>query len=168
MTIGPVQLLLLGFEGNNFTGSILSELETLREHDTIRLIDLLFVTKDEAGDVAILQASDLTEEQAEEFGATVGALIGFGFAGEEGAEAGALAGAEAGADGHIIDDSQMWVVTDAIPNGTSAAIALLEHRWAIGLRGAIQGAGGQLLGESWVHPLDLVAVGLVAAEDVAG
>ena len=167
MTIGPVQLVVLGFEGNSFTGEILPELRRLRDHDVIRLIDLLFVSKDESGEVTVMEASDLTQEEAMEFGATVGALIGLGEAGEQGAVAGAVAGAEALEDGHVFDEHEVWYVTDSIPNGTSAAVALLEHRWAIPLRDAMQSAGGALLDESWVHPLDLVAVGLAAAEEVA-
>ncbi len=42
---------------------------------------------------------------------------------------------------------------------------LLEHRWALGLRGAIQSAGGFHLADAWVHPLDLVSVGLMEAEE---
>ena len=167
MTIGPVQLVVLGFEGNRFTGEILPELRRLRDHDVIRLIDLLFVSKDESGEVTVMEASDLTQEEAMEFGATVGALIGLGEAGEQGAVAGAVAGAEALEDGHVFDEHEVWYVTDSIPNGSSAAVALLEHRWAIPLRDAMQSAGGALLDESWVHPLDLVAVGLAAEEEVA-
>ncbi len=167
MTIGPVQLVVLGFEGNSFTGEILAELRRLRDHDVIRLIDLLFVSKDESGEVTVMEASDLTQEEAMEFGATVGALIGLGEAGEQGAVAGAVAGAEALEDGHVFDEHEIWYVTDSIPNGSSAAVALLEHRWAIPLRDAMQSAGGALLDESWVHPLDLVAVGLAAAEEAA-
>ena len=59
-----------------------------------------------------------------EFGAIVGALIGLGAEGEEGAEAGAQAGAEALEDGHVFDEDEVWYVTDSIPNGTAAAIAL--------------------------------------------
>ena len=70
---------------------------------------------------------------------------------------------EAGQDGHIFDESEVWYLADAIPAGTSAAIALLEHRWAIPLREKIQRAGGISLADEWVHPEDLVAVGVTAA-----
>jgi uncharacterized membrane protein len=167
MTIGPVQLVVLGFEHGEFTGEIAAELGRLRDHDVIRLVDLLFVSKDESGEVTALETSDLTKDEAMEFGATVGALIGFGAAGEQGAVEGAVEGAAALEDGRVFDEDEVWYVTDSIPNGSSAAIALLEHRWAIPLRDAVQRSGGALLDESWVHPLDLVAVGLAAAEEVA-
>ena len=165
MTIGPVQLLVVGFEGEHeFTGEILAELQRLREHDIVRLVDLMAVRKDADGEVDAIQVSDLSEEEAAEFGAVVGALIGFGAAGEEGAEAGALAGAEALEDGHALDDKDVWYLADAIPDDSVAAVALLEHRWAIPFRDKILEAGGTVFADEWVHPSDLVAVGLTAAK----
>jgi len=165
MAIGPVQMLILGFEDPKFTGEIIAELQRLKDEDIVRLIDAMAVRKDADGNVETVQLSDLTQDEAMEFGATVGALIGLGLEGEEGAEAGALVGAEAGADGHVIDESQVWYAADTIPPGTAAAIALIEHRWAIPLRDKIAAAGGFPLADEWIHPLDLVAVGLIAAEE---
>ena len=164
MAIGPVQLLVVGFEGGEFEGEILAELDRLRENDIVRLIDLAFVRKDADGRVERVQRSDLSPEEAEQFGAIVGALIGFGAAGEEGAELGAIEGAAALEDGHVFDE-EVWYVDDAIPNGTAAAVALLEHRWAIPLREGIRNAGGFHLADAWIHPADLVAIGVVAAEE---
>jgi len=164
MTMGPVQLLVVGFAGGEFKGEILAELDRLREHDIVRLIDLVFVRKDADGKVEKILRSDLSPEEAEEFGATVGALIGFGSGGEEGAELGAIEGAAALEDGHVFDD-EVWYVEDAIPNGTAAAVALLEHRWAVPLRDGIRRAGGFHLADAWIHPADLVGIGLIAAAD---
>lgn len=165
MAIGPVQMLILGFDDPTFTGEIVAELQRLKEQDIVRLIDAIAVRKDADGNVDTLQLSDLSDDEAMEFGATVGALIGLGLEGEEGAEAGAVAGAEAGADGHVLDEDQVWYAADAIPPGTAAAIALIEHRWAIPLRDKIAAAGGFPLADEWIHPLDLVAVGVIAAEE---
>jgi uncharacterized membrane protein len=165
MTMGPVQMLVLGFEEGNFTGEIMEEVRRLREHDVIRLVDLMFVTKDEDGSIDAALASDLSQDEAEEFGAIIGALVGFGMAGEEGAEAGAEAGIEALEDGHVFDEDEVWYVADTIPPGSSAAIALIEHRWAIPLREAIIRAGGVALADEWVHPQDLIAVGAAAAAE---
>jgi len=159
-------MLVVGFDDPKFTGEIAEELAKLRDSDVIRLIDVLAVWKDANGEVEAIQASDLSVEQAEEFGATVGALIGVGLAGEEGAELGAVAGAAAGEDGHVIGEDEMFDIADSIPNGTAAAIALIEHRWAIPLKEAIGRAGGFPLSDVWIHPLDLVAVGLMAAEEL--
>jgi uncharacterized membrane protein len=163
---GPIQVLVVGFADGKFTGEILEELRRLREHDVARLVDLLFVTKDEDGNVVSAEHSDLSEVEAAELGAVVGALIGFGVEGEQGlepgAEAGALAGAEAAEEG-MLGEEEVWYLADAIPPGGAAAIALIEHRWAIPLRDAIRRAGGLTVADEWVHPRDLVAVGLASA-----
>jgi uncharacterized membrane protein len=164
MAIGPVQMLIVGFDEPKFKGEVLEELKRLKDADIIRLIDLAVVRKDDEGNIETLHTSDLSEDEAMEFGAYVGALIGLGAAGEEGAEAGALAGAEALADQQVFDDDQVWYVADAIPNGTAAGVALIEHRWAIPLRDAIARAGGIPLADEWIHATDLVAIGLVGAE----
>jgi uncharacterized membrane protein len=164
MAIGPVQMLVVGFDEPKVKGEVLEELKRLKEEDIIRLIDLAVVRKDDEGNIETLHTSDLSEDEAMEFGAYVGALIGLGAAGEEGAEAGALAGAEALADQQVFDDDQVWYVADAIPNGSAAGIALIEHRWAIPLRDAIARAGGMPLADEWIHATDLVAIGLVGAE----
>src|SRR4051812_11355024 len=125
MTLGPVQVVVLGFDEPDFRGQMLAEINRLRESDVVRLIDLIVVRKHEDGTVEHVHRSDLTPDQAEEFGATVGALLGFGAAGLEGAELGAEAGAAAMAESGGVLDEDVWYLDDAIPAGSAAAIALL-------------------------------------------
>lgn len=82
MAFGPVQLLVLG----NFQGEVVAELDRLKENDVVRVIDALAVHKDARGKVKTLKRTDLSDEEAAEFGAVVGALIGLGAAGAKGAE----------------------------------------------------------------------------------
>ena len=132
MAIGPVQLIVLGFDEPEFKGEVLAELDRLKENDIVRVIDGLAVYKDEKGEVTTIKRTDLSDEEAAEFGAVVGALIGLGVAGEEGAEAGAQAGAEATAEGvDVFHEQDVIDVIDEIPNNSAAALILLEHRWAI-------------------------------------
>jgi uncharacterized membrane protein len=164
MTFGPVQMLIVEFDNAGFKGEILPELERLREAGLIRLIDLLVVVKDEDGVVTAIETSDLELDEAIEFGAIAGALIGLGADGEEGLEAGAEVGAALAADGSILaGEGQEWYVADAIPPGATAAIALIEHVWATPLRDAIANAGGLTLADEWIHPLDLVGLGAAAS-----
>jgi len=159
MAMGPVQILVVGFgEEAQFKGEALAELKRLSEQDIVRVIDLLVVHKNEDGSIEKVEIAD--EHELTKLGALAGALIGFGAAGEEGAEVGAEAGAEAGAEGTAFDDEEVWYLSDAIPEGSTAAIALLEHRWAIPLRNAIAGAGGVALADRWLHPQDLLAAGV--------
>ena len=138
MAIGPVQLIVLGFEHPDFHGEIIAELERLRETDTVRVIDALAVYKDADGEFEVEHLSNLTEDEAIELGSKVGALIGLGIDGEEGFVAGAEAGAEAAADGvQVFSDEDAWDVLEEIPNDSAAALILLEHHWAVPLRDAI-------------------------------
>jgi uncharacterized membrane protein len=166
MPIGPVQLLVVSFDQPNFTGEIVAELQRLRASETARLIDALVVHKSEDGELTAVQWSDLSLEEAQGMGALVGALIGVGMDGEAGMEAGARAGQEAAADGHLIDEDQAWDIGDSLPNGSAAAVALIEHLWAAPLRDAIARAGGVPVSDNWIHPLDLVEIGLMKAAEL--
>ena len=167
MAIGPVQLLVLGFQKPDFHGQIKAELERLHESDTVRVIDALAVYKDVGGEIEVEHLSNLTRDEAVELGTKIGALIGLGIEGEEGMEAGAIAGAEeAEAEGvHIFSEEKAWDVLEDIPNDSAAALLLIEHHWAVPLRDAIASAGGFRISDGFISPLDLVAIGLMTAEE---
>ena len=166
MAIGPVQLIVLGFEHPDFHGEIIAELERLRESDTVRVIDALAVHKDAQGEIEVVHLSNLSKEVAIELGSKVGALIGLGIEGEEGMYAGAEAGAEAAADGvSAFSDEDAWDVLEDIPNDSAAALILLEHHWAVPLRDAIARAGGFRLSDGFISPLDLVEIGLMTGAE---
>jgi uncharacterized membrane protein len=166
MAIGPVQLIVLGFEHPEFHGEIIAELERLKESNTVRVIDALAVYKDTVGEIEVAHLSNLTKDEAIELGSKVGALVGLGIEGEEGMHAGAEAGAEAAADGiSVFSDVVGWVVVEDIPNDSAAALLLIEHHWAVPLRDAIARAGGRRISDGFISPLDLVEIGLVSAEE---
>jgi uncharacterized membrane protein len=167
MAIGPVQLIVLGFNHPEFHGEIIAELERLRASDTVRVIDALAVYKDAQGELEVEHLSNISKDEAIELGTVIGALIGLGIEGEEGAEAGALAGAMAGADGHLLPDpdGDEWDVLEDIPNDSAAALILLEHTWAIPLRDAVARANGFRLADGFISPLDLVEIGLMTGEE---
>ena len=144
MAIGPVQLLVVAFDQPDFKGDVLAELERLRQGDVVRVIDLLVVHKGADGLVQRLERSDVGAE-----GAVVSALIGLDAPRPE-------------ADG----EEELWSLEEAIPNDSAAAIALVEHRWAIGTRDAIRAAGGVPVADAWIHPADLAAAGLTDAVSV--
>jgi uncharacterized membrane protein len=157
---GPLQLLSVVFDGNRFKGELLPELERLKEADIVRLVDLLFVRKDRSGAIAVLTASDLEWEEATQFGAYLGSIVGLGAGGIEGAERGSIAGAAELADGHLFNAEDVERLKNAIPEGSSVALALIEHRWAMPLLAAITRADGYELSNQWVNVDDLVEIGL--------
>lgn len=166
MAIGPVQLLVLGFDHPDFQGEISKELQLLRDNDLVRVIDMLAVGKDAQGNVAVLAESPDGGPDGAEFGAVVGALLGLGSSGPEGVAAPDDGAPDGGVpDGGAFDEEPGWDVLAEIPDGSAAALILLEHRWAIPLRGAIGRAGGFRLASEFISPLDLAAVGLLSAEE---
>ena len=166
MAIGPVQLIVLGFNHPDFHGEVIAELERLHENGMVRVIDSIAVYKDADGELEVEHLSNLTEQEAIELGSKIGALIGLGVAGEEGMEAGAEAGAEQAAEEGInVFGGDEWDVLEDIPNDSAAALILLEHHWAVPLRDAIARAGGFRVSDGFISPLDLVAIGLMTAEE---
>ena len=152
MAIGPVQLIVLGFEHPEFHGEIIAELERLKESDTVRVIDALAVHKDAEGEIEVAHLSNLSKDEAIELGSKVGALIGLG--------------AEAAADGvSAFSDEEAWDILEEIPNDSAAALVLLEHHWAVPLRDAIARAGGFRISDGFISPLDLVEIGLLSSQE---
>jgi uncharacterized membrane protein len=151
--IGPVQLVAIGFPPDaNFEGRIIDELERLERHETIRILDLLFVGKHaETGDLLAL------DYQGEELGAIVGALLGFEF--EDNGER--QADSAQGLQGHAFGLSQGEIqeIAASLAPGSSAGFLLVEHVWARDLKRAIRDAGGFPLGEGFLTPEALAEVG---------
>lgn len=136
---GPVQLLVIGFDGPDFGGAALAEFERLRTGDAVRLIDVLVLHREEGGAIRRVDHPALTAD-----GAVLEALVAFD---EEQADA-------------ALDAEHRWSLDALIPNDSAAALVLVEHRWAVGARDAIQAAGGSAVADAWVHPDDLAAAGL--------
>lgn len=130
MAAGPVDVYIIGFPGNKFTGQIAPAIMELVEDGTIRVLDLLFVMKDEAGAVTSLRASDLDEE-------------GAGFLSIDIAQPGAL--------GH--EDAEE--VQDDLPANSSALLIAFENVWVAKVVDALRAADAVLI-DSIRIPADVV------------
>jgi uncharacterized membrane protein len=161
MTIGPLQLLVVGFVDPKLDGSVLGALADASDAGMIRVVDLLGVYKGEDGTVLAAEATDLTEDEAITYGAWVGALIGLGADGVEGAEAGAIAGAIHAMDEYEygIDADGLATIADDIPPGGAGMLLVIEHTWAIPLRDAIRASGGIMIAQDFLSPEALIAIG---------
>jgi Family of unknown function (DUF6325) len=150
MSIGPVQLIVLGFDHPRFRGEIVAELERLRDNAAVRVIDALAVYKDADGDLEVADLGDGFEDGGSELCRLVGLVIeGESFEGGAGE----------------LGEEDGWDVLDDIPRDTAAALLLVEHHWAVPLRDAIARAGGYRIGDGFISPLDLVEIGLVSAHE---
>jgi uncharacterized membrane protein len=152
--IGPVQLLAVGFDPEaRFEGRIMDELAKLERHETIRILDLLFVGKDaETGDLLAL------DYQGEDLGAIVGALLGFEFEDDGERQDGSLQEIQAHAFG--LSQREIHGIAASLKPGSSAGFLLIEHVWARDLKRAIRDAGGFPLGEGFLTPETLTPVAL--------
>ena len=130
MEVGPVDVYIIGFPGNKFTGRIAPAIQELVDNGTIRILDLLFVTKDENGVVTSLRASDVGPE-------------GAAFASIDVAQPGAL-GAE---DAEEVEED--------LPNNSSAMLVAFENTWAAKLVDAMQAADAVVI-DSIRIPVDVV------------
>jgi uncharacterized membrane protein len=119
--IGPVEILVVGFPGNQFTGEIAPALADLVQSGLIRVIDLVFVAKDADGNVVGIELSDIDPAASAAFQPHVEEPSGL--LAEEDIE-------DLGAD---------------LPPDSSAAILLFEHLWATKFRDAVLDSGGELL-----------------------
>jgi uncharacterized membrane protein len=163
--LGPVQIMVLGFDDLSLQDGIVSQLSRLRKLEIVRLVDMVVVTKTDSGELVGVNATDLNKTESAQFRGIAAALVGLDSA-AEGIQAGARAGSEGGGVGEargFLGDERTWSVADAIPAGHLAVVALLEHRWAIPLRDAVQRSGGETLADAWVHPDDLTFYGAMAA-----
>jgi hypothetical protein len=141
--MGPVQVLVVGFDTPDFSGEVLAEFARLREAGIVRLVDLLLVQRAADGTLETLAAPD---GEAADLGRLAAALLGRPDGDDEAAEDEDDA-AEAAEDPAGVP---VWSLADAVPPGSAAAVALIEHVWAGPLTAAIRRAGGRPLEEAWL------------------
>ena len=152
--MGPVQVVVVGFERPAFSGEVLVEFARLRDAGIVRLVDLLLVTRDPDGRLETVSAPP---ELGAEAGGVAAVLLGRpdGAAGDEptatDGDPTAVSATTAGDPAAV----PAWSLADAVPPGSAAAVALIEHLWAAPLRSAIQRAGGRPLDETWLAPDDV-------------
>jgi hypothetical protein len=147
---GPVQVLVVGFDRPTFSGEVLAEFTRLRDAGIVRLVDLLVVSRTEDG---AFETLTLPEGVEADFGDLAASVLGQP---EE--------SAEAEAEVPDVDSAATWSLADAIPVGSTAAVALIEHTWAAPLSAAIQRAGGTLLDETWLAREDRELLEALIAE----
>ena len=121
MAIGPIELLVVKFPGNQFKGEIAPALQELIDNGTIHVIDLLFAIKDESGALAVLELNDLGDQRL--------AVV----APQKSELSGAL----------TEDDARS--LTGSLENNSSAAIMLFENTWAAKFAQAMRNANGELV-----------------------
>ncbi len=125
---GPIDYIIVGFEGNKFDGSILKAVGDAIDSGAVGLVDISFVGKDSEGTVTKLNIADLGDEYAVDFSTKYKP------------------------EGENIQQDDIDEVSDLIENNTSAGLLIIEQLWAKPLKKALIDAGGVLVAEGRIHP----------------
>jgi hypothetical protein len=136
--MGPIDYLLVEWPGRQPKGEVAPHLLDLVDRGLIRILDLLFIAKDEEGHVAALNIADVGGEVAE--------LAVF-----EGASSG------------LLGDEDVEQAGGVLEPGTSAALLVFENSWAAPFVGAVRRSGGELVASGRIPAEDVIAA-LEAAE----
>ncbi len=150
-------------------GELMKETFALSQEGIIRVVGLLAVAKDDKGQFASVQVTELSEQDRMKLGGAIGALIGFGAAGDAGVQSGWEAGAGAVAekvakhDFGLSKEQVKNIAMDIAPN-TAVGLVLIEHLWAKKFKEIGMATGGQVLANAFISPDALVEFGAQLAE----
>lgn len=123
---GPIDYVIVGFEGNKFDGSILKALGESIDKGIIKLISLSLVARDENDEVISVDIASVGDEYVASF-------------------------VEKYQPNSSIDDADIEEVADLIQKNCSAGLLVVEHVWAVPLKQAISDAGGVLIADGRIH-----------------
>ena len=125
--MGPTEYIVIGFEGNKFSGEIMPEVRRLKDENLIRIRDALVVQRDDSGDLLSYEIADIPEMQQD--ASELDPHLGQWFS---------------------QDDIEQ--IGQVIPEQSTVALLLVEHVWAQPLSDAIQRANGSMLARTFVPP----------------
>lgn len=123
---GPIDFIVVGFEGNNFNGSVLQALADASKNGVIEVLDLVVITKDTDGNVAMVDLAKVAESYVLE-------LI-------------------SGKPGELVGQDDIDEIAELLENNTSAGLLIIEQLWAKPLKKALLDANGVLISEGRIHP----------------
>jgi DNA-binding CsgD family transcriptional regulator len=155
-TIGPIQLIAVGFEpGVGFVDTIIEEIDRLQGHGVLRLLDVLVLTMDDDGSLTRVEIAD------EDFGDLLiaDALL----------DPADLLALFEGRGVHVLQSERAQALVESLVPGSGLALILVEHRWARSLFDSIADLGGVVFSEGFIgeRAEELVSVQLAALEDTA-
>ena len=131
--LGPIDFALVEFVDGRFDGSIAEELLRLVADGTVRIMDLVFISKDAEGDVVALEVDELDE-------AEVGLMTTFG-----------------AVTAPLVSQEDLLAAGELLPAGGAALMVVWENTWANTLLGAIGRAGGEIIVSQRLAHADVLA-----------
>ncbi|MBX4188656.1 hypothetical protein KW792_00980 [Candidatus Saccharibacteria bacterium] len=125
---GPIDYIIVGFEGNKFDGSILKALGDAIDKGIISLVALSLISKDKDGTVTNIDVAEAGDSYIAEFTQKYKG------------------------DASLVTEDDIDEMSDLLENNTSAGLLAVEHLWAKPLKEAIVKANGVLLADGRIHP----------------
>ncbi len=125
---GPIDFIIVGFDGIKFDGCVLTAIGYAVESGAIDVLALSVVAKTENGDVQNLNIAEVGDDYIVEF-----------------SEKHAL-------DAEMITEDDVTEVGDLLAENTAAGLLIIEHLWAKPLKQALIDANGFLIADGRIHP----------------
>jgi hypothetical protein len=138
--LGPISYLIVQFPGNKMTGEGLAALVDLVDRGLIRILDLVFVTRDDDGSMRSVQIHDLDSDGQIDVAVFEGVSSG------------------------LVDESDLADAADVIEPGSSGGILIFENRWATSFVQGLRNGGAQLVAAGYI-PQDVLVDSLDATDD---
>ena len=133
MTLGPLEYIVIGFEGDEFDGSIGREIEKVVDKGIIRLVDVVFIGRDAEGASVIVELDDEDDTRFAAFAPLLANRMA------------------------LLTPEDLVTITDSLPLNTSGLVLLFEHRWAEDLKDALTASGGFIVDRVVCIPPDVLA-----------
>jgi len=144
MTLGPLEYLVVGFQGNNFDGSISREIAKVVEQKIISLVDVVMIARDGSGNAVIVEIDNKNDPRFASFASLLGDTKG------------------------LLTEDDVLGIAESLPDNTSGLIMLFEHRWAVDIKDAMAAAGGFLVAREVIPPEVVEEVSAELDEAMAG
>jgi hypothetical protein len=125
---GPIDYIIVGFEGNKFDGSILKAVGDAVEKGVIGLVALALIKKDDKGNVSRVNVTDLGDSYA----------LNLALKYQKNPES--------------ITNEDIEEMSEVLETNTAAGLLVIEHLWAIPLKKALIDADGVMVAEGRIHP----------------
>ena len=128
MKLGPLEYIVIGFEGTAFDGSIAREIGKVVDSGIIRLVDVVFVGRDAAGEAVIIELDAKDDPRFAAFAPLLADRMG------------------------LFTPEDLAMIAASLPPDTAGLAMLFEHRWAEDIKAAMVDAGGFLVDRVVIAP----------------
>jgi hypothetical protein len=128
MALGPLEYIVIGFEGTHFDGSVAHEIGKVVENGTIRIVDAVMLAKNAGGDLAVVEIDAKDDPRFETLAPLLKDRLG------------------------LFTAEDLAAIAVSMPSDTAALVILFEHHWAVSIKEALQAANGTLIGRAVIPP----------------